>query len=302
MRKINIDKFISVFGEQYNFPEIEKIKPVLKDTVHLYREPNADENIPVGTSKFGGSPDLPKGMKYPYYSEEVAYSFIMQLDCSILKTYDKSNKLPKEGMLYLFHAYEYESIVLPFDVEGDLDAFLRSTHIFHYNGSMDNLERTKLPNNEHIEVIESASISFVTGYTIPEPVWHEELYMELGFIKDHTNYVLNDFYKALPRLVFEKEEDVLNNDLYRFYDKPHHQILGTPTSYQGDPGYEVVVDHKNLFNISTTQEEWILLFQIWDDDDIKLTWAAPGYMYYYIKKEDLTAGNWKDIYSVMECS
>ncbi|EFC35280.1 predicted protein [Naegleria gruberi] len=63
---------------------------------------NADDLIAIGESKVGGSPDLPKGMKWPKIEEK--FMFGAQINLQHLAYYDRTNSIvPQEGgMLYFF--------------------------------------------------------------------------------------------------------------------------------------------------------------------------------------------------------
>lgn len=58
-------------------------------------------------SKFGGRPALPPSWEWPRYTneygEERLLPFLLQINCEELAPYDTDNRLPHEGMFYLFY-------------------------------------------------------------------------------------------------------------------------------------------------------------------------------------------------------
>lgn len=80
------------------------------------------ERILFCGSKWWGDPDMPENMQYPTIEvtedgETFDYplTFICQINCEDIATYDKEGRLPHEGMLYFFAAIDdyigYESPV-----------------------------------------------------------------------------------------------------------------------------------------------------------------------------------------------
>ncbi|MEO8700775.1 MAG: DUF1963 domain-containing protein [Kofleriaceae bacterium] len=62
------------------------------------------KTVPVGASKFGGQPDLPKKLAWPAFAEDEdqMLPFVMQIDLAQVKPFDKEGLLPAKGMLYFF--------------------------------------------------------------------------------------------------------------------------------------------------------------------------------------------------------
>lgn len=81
---------------------------------------NKTERILFCGSKWWGDPDMPENMQYPTVEvtedgETFDYplTFICQINCEDIASYDKDGKFPHEGMLYFFGAIDewlgYES-------------------------------------------------------------------------------------------------------------------------------------------------------------------------------------------------
>lgn len=101
------------------------LKQMQRAAIRIHATLAEEHTLPVGTSKLGGSPDLPlntswpvKRLRVPPPSEgfqrthpelpflpadgAVALLFIAQFNCSELAPYDLDNRLPASGMLYFF--------------------------------------------------------------------------------------------------------------------------------------------------------------------------------------------------------
>lgn len=307
IKEINYQVFFDLFTEKYPLQKMDKLNPLLKESVSVVRELKEDTDISLGHSKFGGDPDLPIGTAYPFYNEEVAYSFIMQMNCEEFSKVDREGRLPKTGMLYFFHLFENESISLPYDYKDreGFDTHLKATKIFYHAGDATTIKRTSKPHNEHIEEIKPANISFVRSLTIKKPFENEVYYKEHGFEvewDEADELAMHDLHSVLTRLVFEEPAEALNGELESFYDRPFHQLFGEAEHYQGPP--LEVIQHQigNQFGlIEESNQNWTLLFQLWEDEEIGLNMAGDAIVHYFIKEEDLKNGKFDAIYSSFEC-
>lgn len=74
----------------------------------------------VGSSYFGGVPQVPPGFVWPHYirnGEKSPHEFVAQINLAEVATYDAHHRLPPSGMLYFFGGYfsslECEVIYVP---------------------------------------------------------------------------------------------------------------------------------------------------------------------------------------------
>lgn len=63
------------------------------------------ERILFCGSKWWGDPDMPENMQYPTV-EDYPLTFICQINCEDIAPFDKTGRLPHEGMLYFFGAID----------------------------------------------------------------------------------------------------------------------------------------------------------------------------------------------------
>jgi len=295
------ETFYTLFADKYEFQSMDVIRPLLADTISMVRTIEEDEDMPVGVSKFGGKPDLPKGMNYPFVDEEIAYTFVMQINCAEVVPFDKQERFPKTGMLYLFQKFEYEEVALSFDFEPDeLEAFYKGAHIIHYDGNNE-LVRVDRPENEHALLIKPARIGFVSSYTLPCPYEQGHFYEKVGITDEDELDVINKLQTALYRLPYETAEDVIEMDLETFHDKPVHQLFGYPDGCQGAVEAEVEALLKDFEGGNEEPVPTQHLFQLSVDEDINLWWAADGAVYYFITEEDLENSVFSRVFHTMQC-
>ena len=76
--------------------------PLARNAIRIDTQAKNDDDIAVGASKFGGSPDLPDGLSWPS-NENGALSFVAQINFAEASKFDIDSLLPKSGMLYLFY-------------------------------------------------------------------------------------------------------------------------------------------------------------------------------------------------------
>ena len=76
------------------------VAPLFRPSIRLMPTAAADEAIPAGASKMGGSPDLNWQDAWPGLSQESPLSFLAQLNCAEMKRSDPDSQLPAEGFLY----------------------------------------------------------------------------------------------------------------------------------------------------------------------------------------------------------
>lgn len=301
--KTNANKFLSEYGKKHGINDLlERLSPVMQSAISMQRTLEKDTNIPIGASKFGGDPDLPSSIPYPHY-EDIPYLFMAQINCEEVAPHDMEHKLPKKGMLYFFHLFEDDCIPMYFDKSDDFPKYEKSALVLYHEGDASELIRTKVPETEHFKPVRSASISFVTRFTIPKPSEVQSVYESLGYSRkeiwdeDH----LEDIHAALPRLAFETPEDLLSDEesWLHFYDIPSHQLYGEPDFCQAYPLYEI---EETIFPKANIQKkDYTLLIQFEVDEEINLEWAGDGGMYYYISAEDLANKNFNTVFSTMQC-
>lgn len=87
---------------QYHLQRLEEsLVQLAKPCIEMQRTAADEAMLPVGASKLGGHPDMPKGVHWPY-QEDRPLLFIGQFRMSEIALHDAQGLLPRHGMLYFF--------------------------------------------------------------------------------------------------------------------------------------------------------------------------------------------------------
>jgi uncharacterized protein YwqG len=54
--------------------------------------------------------------------------------------------------------------------------------------------------------------------------------------------------------------------------------------------------------LEENRSDWVLLLQIDSDDFCEMMWGDCGMLYFWIRKEDLAARNFDDVWMILQCS
>lgn len=82
---------------------VNELQDYMKDSIHLTLEPGSESPLPIGSSKFGGAPDVPADFVWPKDDDGCPLSLLLQIDCADLAVHDRERLLPQSGNLYFFY-------------------------------------------------------------------------------------------------------------------------------------------------------------------------------------------------------
>lgn len=267
--------------KKYGVMHLEKsILDSLEPTIQIHLCEEFDEKIAVGTSKFGGFPDLPDELEIPTQND-IPLHFIGQLNLEEVQSYHQGNPLPTKGMLYFFYDVEEEPWGFdPKDVGG---------HRVLYTENMENLKRRETTT----DVFPSSVISFQETWTLTkekigetglsdDDEWDFYEEIEKSYVKD----VNHGFHHLLGSAQAIQTEEMA--------DECH---LVTQGFYLGN-GYP---SDKEINRLSGSPRDWMLLLQVDTDDEAQLYWGDSGRLYFWIKKADLLQKNFENTWLILQC-
>ena len=174
---------------------------ITKNAIKLEFQINNKEDIPIGTSKFGGNPDVPKDFEWFYYTGEDfngvtqkrPLSFLAQINCEEINNYDADGLLPSKGILYFF--YELSTMTWGFD-----PGHKGSAKVYYFDGDVTELIRTNCPDSKQDEFkLPEIKLGFCKKYDLPS-------YEEFSELHDYNNWDDYDEYKTMKG--FENEETI----------------------------------------------------------------------------------------------
>lgn len=278
---------------------------VKKSSVDIKYKP-ADKALPVGVSKFGGKPHLPKNFVWPYYEgkgfgdviKNRPLSFLAQINLQEVKQYDKDKLLPETGMLYFF--YELETMEWGYNIKHK-----GSARVYYYE-NIDNVQELDFPDDlDEDYIIPEFEMIFSSKYSIPD---FQELEIQL-----------KELYSEYPQLMadFDEDEYIEECEEREYIDYDSSKLFGYSDLIQGlatlecelvTNGYDCgnglsELTKEQIEKAEQDSNEWALLFQMssLSTDDYELSFC-DGLIYFYIKKSDLKNRNFQNVWTVLQCS
>lgn len=239
-------------------------------------------------SRIGGDPDLPEHEEWPLDSNGTPMTFLAQLSLAELNNIDTYSILPQRGMLYFFVGVDEPA----YDIE----------HKVLYVPE-DKLREAKRRHSPE----ETAQEEVFTGYRVIarsslEPPNYG--YVDYEQVEDEEHD-----YDQYEELCFELTEQSTADLAVMF---------GYPATQHGDCEYEAVLQlltgkkynysMKDALDQITKQmngdakkaeqevRDTLLLLALDSDQDIGFCWWDAGELQFYIRKEDLLAGNFAHTY------
>jgi uncharacterized protein YwqG len=301
---MNKEEFFTILQNNELGKYLNKLEPVLKNTLRLYQTPCKENEIKLGQSKIGGRPDLPSSIQWIMETNAVVtdsiltedkrfinveetnvkpLSFIAQINLTEVSQFDSENLLPKSGILYFFYSADQQAWGTEYK---DKNKF----KVLFYEGQLSELKRMAFPP----DLCESSRYKACKVNAKPEislpPYGHE---------------VYNDFTEEENEIFWEHvdETDEIN------------KMLGYPDIIQNEMELEceLVTNERypgdSLYNNDHTEEElelkaknWQLLLQIDSNEQNEMMWGDCGRLYFWIKRNELKSKLFDNAWFILQCS
>jgi hypothetical protein len=252
-----------------------------RPSIRVYTERVEDENsIPLGSSKIGGRPDLPRDMEWAtatYSDKTISLLFVAQFDLAELKPYDEENLLPESGILYFF-------ATRPWDDE--------KARLIYFDGDRSLLERKEFPEDipptrprEWGDRFDACTVTFVPEVNIAGS-------MEPNLPEGRT---MGDFYNLEVITSYVEPQSssgrFVNRLLgYNYGIPPDMQLDCQMISENLDPHspdtYKTLTPEKRR-ELEQLKGNWQLLFQMDSDENAGMMWSDAGVICFYIRRQDL---------------
>jgi len=221
----------------------------------------------IGACRFGGLPDLPKGLPWPGL-QGAQLDFLLQINLAEIKRILPAVPFPRTGWLWFF----YDTENYPWGIERD---DRKGWEVLFWHGTAIDLARAKAPT----WMTEEALLP-VCALSMQQAEW----------LPHHTapavsNLKLND-----------TELDAYHDTVKKLRgseDDPIHKLLGWPDTIQNDmaEGCAKLAGGKN----------WRLLLQLDSDENAGMTWGDGGRLYFWIREQDLAVHRFDRCWGVLQC-
>ena len=263
---------------------IAKLRQVAKQEIKITFE-QTDEPLPVGSSRIGGRPDVPSDFVWPTY-EGSSY------DATELKRRPLSflaQMLPTEGILSFF--YELETMQWGFDPKDE-----GSARVFWFPDS-ETLAPADFPDDmEQDFILPELPINCTPQVSLPD-YWCMKLPDEVTWDDYYACCAVCDYTEAEDVTKLLGYPDVIQNPMEEECERVTRGYrCGNPEDYQKVPETEKE-------DIRAKASEWKLLFQMGtvETDDYELMFGDAGYIYFWIRREDLLNRRFDRIWLILQC-
>lgn len=280
----------------------DQLVAVARPGIRIHTHPTPEAEIPIGSSKMGGLPDLPSDTDWPVLHESMA--FIGQFNLAEVYPFDQEKLLPESGLLSFFYETNGEpGYAEDFEAEQDLilppsSTTPREWRVLYFDTDPSQLTRRQRPADLNKDAhFPPCKLSFEVALTLPETDSPE---------LDSINLTLPEFSQFPGCLGYiNRNLDVLNLD--RFYGQPFemvHQLLGYPAQLEeglfyaaeSDSLYRSGIKGYSRHEIASGHSKWQLLLQIDSSSDLQMDWAGGGIVHYCIRSTDLKKKDFSQIF------
>jgi len=238
------------------------------------------------------SRDLPDGKRvYPLH-------FLAQIDLEALSQslggHDAAKELPSSGFLYFFYEAEHGG----WGYDPKIEKGFRTFYVD--NVAREQLTPAKPPANLATDGrYPSCTLSFRPTFVLPAE--GDDRFEEMKLPDDPA---MSERYDALRSKLLASSDD-----------DPRHLLLGHPDLVQNDMHLEVQLASNGMYvgdssgysdarakALAAGAKDWVLLLQIDSDDDCPgWMWGDAGRLYFWIRKQDLSAKRFDKAWMVLQC-
>jgi uncharacterized protein YwqG/predicted DNA-binding protein (MmcQ/YjbR family) len=251
----------------------DEIQNLIRPALLLKTGPADESQMALGQTKIGGQPDLPKGTTWPTFRGGKPFAFLLQINLAEIPKAIRFADLPEDGILSFFSVYGWQE-------DGDADPHLPPgeyeydwTQILYHPASAGPLRRHPTP--PAVNAFKAAAVEFVPILSLPTDIKEPDV-AKLKWKKD----------------IKERFDDLVMS----FNDIRGHQ--------NGNPAPNVLggfAEYIQMFVDAVAEQDLQLLFQLASDDHAGMCWGDGGYIYFWIRPDDLKRRVFTRVYTDYQC-
>lgn len=286
---------MSVFDFFKKAKAVKAVQKLCRNTIIM----ETDDDVPgADQSKIGGRPYLPADFVWPTFFDGEAdiarpLSFFCQINLSESRLYDRDGLLPKTGMLSFF--YDCEAFRWGFD-PGDAGA----AQVFYFEDLTDCAPREIPQDLNESYIIPELSVEFESRRSYP---MFEELEHHSG-----ADWDCEDYEDILRKLDMDMDEEPEDHKLLGYADIIQNEMLSECERVSrglntGTPDYRKDLSDEDEADIWAKAKDWTLLLQLGTIEAEGFEWMFGdcGFLYYYIRKQDLAAKRFDRTWFAVQC-
>ena len=252
----------------------------------------ATKPLPPGASKLGGLPDVPTGFVWPRFQGtdhngaqyDHPLSFMAQFDLAELAAFDVAGLLPKAGHLAFF--YDCDGQPWGYDPKDRGCA-----RVFYFPPEAELMQATPPEDLEDDFQIPVLKPVFSTGVSRPSR----------EYLIDEDNEIDDDLAAEFwPDDVPDRCKLLGWPDMLQGTMEGECQLAGAMRVYCGSAG-ELTEDQEREYEAGVG--DWVLLLQLGtlETRDYEMMFGDCGHIFFWIRKQDLAALKFDDIWLVLQC-
>ena len=263
---------------------LERIaEPVLR----FRTEPISENDFSIGSSRMGGSPDLPIGIPWPTWDGR-PLDFLLQLDLQEMPRKWGGDELPESGWLYFF--YDIDRNPWGFDV-----SHRYGWRVLFYDGDRKNLGRRKRPDSAD-PLLRPCGLTFFEGIYVNWPsLSDEKSCSDLNSLAKHEGFV------EAKLEIFGHQITGRTHSCQSKYEGMQEQCQEASHGIFRCDERCRVFDRKRADKIRAGITSWRFLLELHFDENAGLEWTGYGTLYFWIREDDLRNSDFHNVWAVFEC-
>lgn len=289
-----LDALIAQFNLQAH---ADAVRELARPCIHIARDAASAGSIAPSASRFGGMPYLPAGVQWPMWNG-LPLGHIATIRLSEVVMHDATRVLPTRGMLYFWYTFD--------DCAWGFDPAHRGAFRVDYVADEDcELSRRAFPivdwpkQLKYRDPSESSysecAMSFRSGFSFANWEWAGK------FAPIHKQFASSPAFWAMT-------------DALREARAPLHRMLGHPDPDQGPMESECQLVSNGLTHgpsgevdarwakLTKGIQDWQLLLQVdTDESGPGWMWGDMGKIYYWIRRQDLAARDFSNVWTILQC-
>lgn len=264
----------------------DQLASLLTPSIRLKTEAVPEDRLDVGSSHFGGTPDLAPETSWPE-CKGVPMAFLGQICLSDVAALDPDARLPHSGMLYFF--YDAKEQTWGFDPKDQ-----GHWKVIHFDDDLATLQRATPPATLPDESrFHCCRVTCSLEITVPP---YDSKSVEQLQLSDAEGEAYATLLDALDR------------------SEPAHRLLGYPEPIQGDMQTECQFVVNGVYvgggtDVSDAQRQslekgitdWQLLFQLDSDESMGTMWGDAGRVYFWVREQDLKNRDFAKALLILQC-